>query len=219
MVREASINLEAQARRLARQLLEQPRRDEPAHAAAGIEHDVERLDERRIDEAHHVIDIGVERVGLRHRAAHGGRRRNGASGDHVTDVRDAFLTRQRERLAAHHLHAVVLLRVVRRRHHHAAVMAVLRHGEVEHVSGNHPVVDDVAALRGGTVDEGLGDRGRRQAHVAANRDALRLEVGDERRADGPRRLLVHLVGVGAANVVRLEDVRVDRDGHGRSCGC
>ena len=44
VVREAAVDLEAQPRRLAGQPVEQLRRDEAAHAAAGIEHDVERLD-------------------------------------------------------------------------------------------------------------------------------------------------------------------------------
>ena len=44
VVREAAVDLEAEPRRPAGQPLEQLRRDEPAHAAAGVEHDVERLD-------------------------------------------------------------------------------------------------------------------------------------------------------------------------------
>ena len=46
VVRKASVDLEAQARRPAGQPLEQLRRDQPAHAAAGVEDDVERLDDR-----------------------------------------------------------------------------------------------------------------------------------------------------------------------------
>ena len=62
VVREAAVDLEAQPRRPAGQPLEQLRRDQAAHAAAGVEHDVERLDDRRIDERHHVLDVGVEHV-------------------------------------------------------------------------------------------------------------------------------------------------------------
>ena len=47
VVRKAAVDLEAEPRRPAGQPLEQLRRDEPAHAAAGVEHDVERLDDRR----------------------------------------------------------------------------------------------------------------------------------------------------------------------------
>ena len=44
------------------QALEQPRRDQAGHAAAGVEHDVERLDDRRVDERHDVLDVVVEHV-------------------------------------------------------------------------------------------------------------------------------------------------------------
>ena len=94
----------------------------------------------------------------------------------------------------HHLHAVVLLRVVRRRHLHAAVVAVARDREVEHVGRDHPVVHDVGALRRRAVDERRGERGRRQPHVAADRDSLRLQVRDKGRADRARRVLVDLSG-------------------------
>ena len=42
------------------------------------------------------------------------------------------------------------------------------------------------------------------------RDALGLQIGDERRADRPRGVLVDFVGIGAADVVGLEDVGVER---------
>ena len=38
-----------------------------------------------------------------------------------------------------------------------------------------------------------------------------LQIRDERRADGPRAVLVDLVGIDAADVVGLEDVRVHAD--------
>ena len=53
-----------------------------------------------------------------------------------------------------------------------------------------------------------GERRRRQPHVAADGNPLRLQIRDERRADGARRVFVDLVGIGAADVVRLEDVGI-----------
>ena len=44
VVRKAAVDLEAEPGRPAGQALEQLRRDQPAHPAAGVEHDVERLD-------------------------------------------------------------------------------------------------------------------------------------------------------------------------------
>jgi len=50
VVRKAPVDLEAETRGPAGEALEQFRRDEAAHAAAGIEHDVERADGARVDE-------------------------------------------------------------------------------------------------------------------------------------------------------------------------
>ena len=47
VVGEAAVDVEAEPRRPAGQPVEQLRRDEPAHAAAGVEDDVERPDDRR----------------------------------------------------------------------------------------------------------------------------------------------------------------------------
>ena len=129
-----AVDLEAQPRRPAGQPIEEPRRDEPGHAAAGVEHDVERLDGRRVDERHDLLDVVVEQ----RRASRAARRAATAPGivpvvDHVADVADAGVAGERERLAPHHLDAVVLLRVVRRGDLRAAVEAVADDGEVEHV--------------------------------------------------------------------------------------
>ena len=148
---------------------------------------------------------GVEHVLRRHAAAARRRRRQPVCRNHVADVGDAFVAAQRKRLAADHLHAVVLLRVVRRGDLDAAVVAVRRDREVEHVGRNHPVVDDVGALRGGAVDERGRERRRRQPHVAPDGDPFRLQIRDERRADGARGLFVDLARIHAADVVGLED--------------
>ncbi len=74
------------------------------------------LIDRRIDEPHDVLDVGVEHVLARDlrrgvRAGAGSR----AGGNHVADVGDALVAAQRKRLPPHHLHAVVLLRDCARR--------------------------------------------------------------------------------------------------------
>ena len=130
-------------------------------------------------------------------------------GDHVADVVDAGVAAQRERLPPDHLDAVVLLRIVRRGDLRAAVVAVARDGVVEHVGAHHAVVDDVGALGAGALDERRRHRGRRQPHVARHRDPLRLQIADEAAADLPRRLFVHFGRIQPADVVGLEDGRVD----------
>ena len=70
-----------------------------------------------------------------------------------------------------------------------------------------------------------GERRRRQPHVAADGDALGLEIGDERRADRPRGVLVDLARIDAADVVGLEDVWIQihvisfSRRLGQLCGC
>ena len=68
---------------------------------------------------------------------------------------------------------------------------------------------DGGALRRRAVDERAGQRRRGEAHVASDRDVLRVEIRDERRADGARAVLVDLTGIDTTDVVRLEDARIE----------
>ena len=52
--------------------------------------------------------------------------------------------------------------------------------------------------------------GETDAHVARDRDPFGLQIGDEAAADLPRGILVDFAGIQAADVVRLENGRVDR---------
>ena len=47
VIGKPAVDLEAEPRRPAGEAIEEPGRDEPAHAAAGVEHDVEGPDDRR----------------------------------------------------------------------------------------------------------------------------------------------------------------------------
>ena len=212
VVRKAAVDVEAQPRRATRQPIEEPRRDESAHAAAGVEHDVERPDDRRIDERHDVTDVLVERVLRRDGAAPPRRRRDGVAANHLADLGQTLVAAERERLAAHHLHPVVLFRIVRGGDLDAAVVAVAGDREIQHVGRDHAVVGHVGALGGRAVDECGGQRRRGQAHVAADGDSLRMKVGHERRTDGTRGFFVDFGRVHAADVVGLEDRRIDPHG-------
>ena len=187
MVGEPAIDLEAQSRRPAGQTVEELRRDQPAHPAAGIEHDVERPDDGRIDERHHVLEVRLQHVLLRDLSAARGWRRKPIGGDHVPNLHEALVAAERKRLLPHHLRAVVLLRVVRGRDLRAAVALIPRNGEVQHVGRNHPVVHDIGALQRRPVDERRGERRRGQPHVAANGDLPGLQVRDEAPARSPAR--------------------------------
>ena len=86
---EGAVDREAERVDLARQRLEEFGRDQAGHAAAGVEHDLEWLDDGRIDEAEHVLDVPIEDRPLGETAGRRGRRRNAIAGDHVADIRNA----------------------------------------------------------------------------------------------------------------------------------
>ena len=127
----------------------------------------------------------------------------------VADLEQARLAAHRQRAAADDLHPRVLLRVVRGGDADAAVEPELADGEVDHLGADQPEVEHVGARVGGAVDQRGGHRRRGEAHVAPDGDPPRLEVLDVGAADRVRALLVELVGVDAADVVGLEDLRVE----------
>ncbi len=90
-----------------------------------------------------------------------------------------------------------------------AVEPELADGVVDHLRADHPEIADVGAAVGSSLDHRGRHRGRRDAHVAADRDRLRLEVLDVGAADRVRALLVELGAVEAADVVCLEDPGIE----------
>ena len=156
VIRKAPVDLKAQSRGLARQAIEQGGRDQPSHPASGVEHHVERADDRRVDERRHMPEVGVERVLGRDAPADGRRSWHTVVRDHLAYVRDALVSAEGNRFLTHHLDAVVLLRIVRRRNLRAAVVAATGDGEVHEIGRNHPVVDHIGALGCCAVLEGFG---------------------------------------------------------------
>jgi hypothetical protein len=209
MVRKRPVDGEAEARRPAGELVEQRRCHEAAHTAAGVEHDVERLDDRRVDEGQHLLDVLRQDVVGPHRARRRRRRRQPVGGDHVADVADAGIAAERGGAFPDHLDAVVLLRVVRGGDLRAALEVVLDDRVIQHVGAEHAVVDHVRPLLARALDERRGQCGRRRAHVTRDADLRCVQVCDESAPDLPRHLLVDLVGVQAADVVGLEDAGID----------
>ena len=127
----------------------------------------------------------------------------------VAHVEEARLAADRQRAAADDLHPGVLLRVVRGGDADAAVEAELADREVEHLRPDQPEVEHVRAAVRGALDQRLGHRRRGDAHVAPDGDPARLELLDVRAPDRVRALLVELGRMEPADVVRLEDLRVE----------
>ena len=129
----------------------------------------------------------------------------------VAHVEQARLAADRQRAAADDLHPRVLLRVVRGGDAHAALELELADRVVDHLGADQPEVEHVGAAVGCALDQGRGHRRRRDACVAADRDAARLEVLDVGAADRVCALLVELVRIEAADVVRLEDLGIEHE--------
>ena len=106
----------------------------------------------------------------------------------------------------------VLLRVVRGGDHDPALEIEVADGEVDHLGPDHPDVDDVGARLGRAAHGRLGHRRRREPHVAPNCDRLGLELVDVGAADRVGAGLVELVGIDPADVVCLENLRVEHRG-------
>ena len=127
----------------------------------------------------------------------------------VAHVEQARVAADRQRPAAHDLHPGVLLRVVRRGHRDAAVELELADREIDHLRADHPEIEHLGSGIGCAFAHRRRHRRRRDAHVAADGDAFRLELLDERPADAVAAVLVDLRRVDPADVVRLEDFRLE----------
>ena len=171
VIRERAVHLEAQPRRLARQPIEQLRRHDAGHAAAGVEHHVERLERLLVDERQDVLDVAVDDV-ARARSTPGVAGGAGIEPARIISFISLMpaLAAQRKGFLADHLAAVVLAGVVRRGDLRAAVEIVGRDRVIHLVGADQAVVDDVPPCLTRAVDERLGQRrGRRRACRASRR--------------------------------------------------
>ena len=103
------------------------------------------------------------------------------------------------------LDAVVLRWVVRGREHRTGCVEGAR-CEVEKVSRRHPEVDHVDPGSVRALSERLGQRDPRGTHVARHQHGRGAAERRHRRTDRSTEILVDLIWIGAADVVRLEDL-------------
>ena len=207
MVREGAVRLEETAHGVHGQSLEDRRHHRARHAVSGIDDDAKRLDLTDVDEREDALDkSGVDVHALRGRVVDELRALDLLGP--VTHVEEARIAADGESAPADDLHPRVLLRVVRGGDHDAAVDVELADAEIEHFGADHSDVLDLGTAVGGTLHDRPGDRRRRDAHVAPDRDRLGLELLDVRPAHCIGARLVQLGRVDAAHVVRLEGLRV-----------
>ena len=93
----------------------------------------------------------------------------------------------------------------------AAVQLERADREVEHLGADLTDIEHLGSAVGGAFGQ-RGDHLRaRHAHVAADGDALRLELFDERAPNGVGAVLVDLGRVDAANVIGLEHLGLEHE--------
>ena len=199
-VREVAVRLVVDLDEVERELLLERVDDRAGRAVARVRDDLERLELRDIDIGEDVVDVLFEDV-LRLDLARGGLRLERAFHDGLLDVLEARVARNRARLLADELHAVVLFRVVAGRDHDAAVEAEMRRREVDHLRAALADVHDVAAGFREALDERVADGRAREADVMADSDFLRVEEAREDAADAIRELFVDVLRIHAADVV------------------
>ena len=199
-VREVAVRLVVDLDEVERELLLERVDDRAGRAVAD---DLERLELRDVDIGEDVVDVLARDV-FRLDFARRGLRLERAFHDGFLDVLEARVARNRARLLADELHAVVLFRVVAGRDHDAAVEAEMRRREVDHLRAALADVHDVAAGFREALDERVADGRAREADVVADSDFLRVEEAREDAADAVRELFVDVLGIDAADVVSAE---------------
>ena len=202
-VREVAVRLVVDLDEVERELLLERVDDRAGRAVACVRDDLERLELRDVDIGEDVVDVLARDV-FRLDFARRGLRLERAFHDGFLDVLEARVARNRARLLADELHAVVLFRVVAGRDHDAAVEAEMRRREVDHLRAALADVHDVAAGFREALDERVADGRAREADVVADSDFLRVEEAREDAADAVRELFVDVLGIDAADVVSAE---------------
>ena len=204
-VRERAVRLVVQLDELKRQVVLDQVDDQPRPAVARVRDDPDGLEHGPIDVAEQVLAIARADVGLDHRALPG-RGAELAALRQLADVLQAGVAADRPGLLAHELHAVVVRRVVAGRDHDPAVEFLRERREINPLGAAQADVEYVHARIGQAADQRLGQFRARQADVAADRDALRLQPFGVGAADGVGRLGVEFLRDAATDVVGLEAV-------------
>ena len=123
--------------------------------------------------------------------------------DHFLDLLQTALFADGRGTRAAQLDAVVLRGVVARGQHRAGRVESTGR-EIDEVGRRQPDIGDVGAGERRTFDERRRERTGRFAHVVTDDEMLRAREMRERVADPASERFVDLVGIDAANVVRLE---------------
>ena len=212
VVREGAVGLEVAADDLElRQMLQHWREHRAGHPVRRVDHDLQRLDRARCRRRR----APGRRTRARCRGARPCPRRpepppGACARSRISSSPDSPPTGQRA--LADDLQAGVLLRVVRGGDRDAPVQPELADREIDHLRPDKTELEHVGARLRRARDHGPGHRGRGDAHVVPDRDPLRLEDVDEGSPDRARALLVELGAVDPADVVCLEDLRVEHRG-------
>ena len=214
VIRKGPVRLEEAADDVElRDALENGRQHDRGHAVCGVDDDLQRADGVDVDERQHLLhEAGPDVLFPDGTALLGGAE---AGLGACAYLLEAGVAADRQRATSHDLHSRVAARVVRRGDADPAVERELADREVEHLGPDEPEVEDVGAAVGCALDCRGSHRRRREAHVAPDRDRARLEVLHIRPPDAIRAVLVQLTRIEPADVVGLEDTRVEHQADAR----
>ncbi len=204
MVGEGAVEFEVEGHDLQRQPLLQNGRDRvPAHAVAGVHHDLQRTGAGQVDQAAQVVGVVGQQVPLRHRAPGAVVLGHALLGE-TADLVQTGLRADRSRAGPAHLDAVVLGGVVAGGEHGARKVEGAR-AVVEQVGGAEPGEHHVDALGGDPLGEGVGEVGRGGSHVVGDHHGGAFDHAGEGRSDRSCDIDVESVRNHTSHVVCLED--------------
>ncbi len=202
MVGEVAVRLEIHGDDFAGKFLKQHRQKRAHHPVPRIHHHRQRLDAAGVFQ-----QIGAVLAGdflVRHRPLLVGRGERPLV-HQLFHLGQAGVVGDGDGVLAAPLAAVVGGRVVAGGDLHAGVGLEIGGGEVEHRRRGHADVDDVHALLGQAPDHRLGERYAGFAHVAADDAGFAAQHLRGGLAYGFEQGGVHLIGIGAAHIIRFEN--------------
>ena len=126
----------------------------------------------------------------------------------LADVAEAVLLADRYGAAERDLHAIVFRGVVRSGDGDGGVDIEAAGSEVDHRCGDDAEVEDIAALVHDASGEAFEEARGGGADVAADREALGLEMGDDGAPDLVGIVFVQVGTVDASDIVGLENPRI-----------
>ena len=186
----------------------QQRRQPVDHGAgtgiAGVADDLQRLQIIDVDKAQQMLDVGIGNIDRRgHRFRPAGVGRIVRLGQ-AADVLKPCVGADRPRVFADEFKPVEIDRVVAGRDHDPAIHVLVEGREIDLLGAAFADVENLHAFARESAGQRLAQFLARMADVAADDDALRLQVVGNRAPDAVTDIGIELVGDATADIVGFE---------------